>query len=177
MEELQHTSSNKDAENLKIINRINRENIKEFRKIPFEERALFLPQCLRNADDCKAKSTDMGYECVHCGNCAISEIKRKAEGMGYSVFIVPGGRMVYNIMENARPKGVIGVACPFELAEAMEKVTDVGIPCQGILLDKDGCRNTAVDPLSTVHLLGLNGHKKGDVEEMKSKVKGNKIES
>ena len=140
-------------ENIEIVNKLNQQNKLDFESVDFEERALFIPQCMRNADKCIAESTDMGYICKHCGQCDISEISRSAEDMGYKVYIVPGGRMVYKILSKNMPKAVMGIACPFELAEAMEKVTAAGIPCQGVFLDRDGCRNTKADPGTVLSVL------------------------
>ena len=150
-----------DKANLALIDRLNQKHMEEFRKIPYEDRILFLPQCMRNADVCKAENTEMGYVCKHCGACSISEIKKTAEEIGYKVFIVPGGRMIYKIVKKFRPKAAVGVACSFELAEAMEKLTEARLTGQGVLLDKDGCRNTCVNKESTIELLYLNGHKVG----------------
>ena len=150
-----------DKENLAIIKLINQKLVEDFRKVPYDERVLFLPQCMRNSEKCQAKNTDMGYVCTHCGACGISKIKKEAESLGYQVFIVPGGRMVYKIVKSVRPKALVGVACPFELAEAMEKLSAVGMLGQGILLEKDGCRNTQVNVENTIQLLHLNGHKPG----------------
>ncbi len=39
----------------------------------------------------------------------------------------------------------MGVACPFELAAGLEKVSAAGLPAIGILLATDGCMNTEAD--------------------------------
>lgn len=130
---------------LEIVRRLNAENRHAFEIVDYGDRALFMPQCMRNADKCVAEETEMGYVCKHCGQCDIAEISLYAEELGYRVFIVPGGSMVYRIMSTVRSKAVMGIACAFELAEAMEKISNFKIPCMGVLLDKDGCINTRVN--------------------------------
>ncbi|MFA5771806.1 MAG: DUF116 domain-containing protein [Thermoplasmata archaeon] len=133
-----------------IKNDLNRNG---FLKTPYSERALFLPQCLRNADRCTAKMDGVGYVCKHCGACPISNVKRFAEELGYSVFVVPGGSMVFKIITATKPKAVVGVACDFELGEACEKLTSLNIFYQGVPLLKDGCKNTVVDVEKLLEIL------------------------
>jgi hypothetical protein len=119
---------------------------KEFAVVAFIDRAVFLPQCLRNSKECKAPLTDEGYACVKCGACPIGKLKAEAERLGYGGFyIVPGGSMVFKIMVKRKFKAVLGVACHFELADSMEKASLYGIPAQGVPLTKDGCKDTQVD--------------------------------
>jgi len=116
-----------------------------FRKTEYNERALFLPQCLRNSEKCEGKMTDAGYVCSECGSCQIFPIKKEAESLGYKVYIVPGGSMAMKIVKNNGFKAVAGVACMFELCEAAEKLGPTKIWAQGVPLLRDGCRNTEVD--------------------------------
>ncbi len=127
----------------------------EFRNIHPNEKIIFLPQCLRNSKKCRAKLGKFGYECVDCGNCKVSMIKKEAEALGYRVFVVPGGSMVYKIMKEFRPKAVVGVACIKELAMALDEVR---IPTQTVELARDGCLDTDVDADEVIHVL-KNGAK------------------
>jgi len=115
---------------------------KSFRKVPKKDRVLFLPQCLRNSKKCRAELTKLGYDCRMCGACKIYEIKKRAEKLGYRVFIVPGAQMTLALMKKFRPKGVVGVACIKELVMAAEALS---MPGQGVLLLRDGCSDTDVD--------------------------------
>ncbi len=64
---------------------------KRFNRVPYSNRILFLPQCLRSKD-CPAKLSKFGYECAECGNCEIKKIIDYAKEIGYrKVFIVSGG--------------------------------------------------------------------------------------
>lgn len=127
---------------IELMNELNRNG---FKKTRYDERALFLPQCLRNAEKCKAKMSEVGYICEGCGSCSILSIKKEAEGLGYKVYILPGGSMVWKILGKNGFKGVAGVACKFELCEALEKINMTPIQAYGVPLLRDGCRNTAVD--------------------------------
>ena len=114
----------------------------EFRNMSPEHKILFLPQCLRNSVKCKAKVTKYGYTCQHCGSCKIMKIEKAAEKRGYKTFIVPGGSMVFKVINEFRPKAVLGVACMKELLMAVEELK---IPSQTVELSKDGCINTDVE--------------------------------
>ncbi|MEW5936447.1 MAG: DUF116 domain-containing protein [Candidatus Thermoplasmatota archaeon] len=128
---------------IKLKNETNRD---AFSKIPFGERILLLPQCLRSSQQCKAPLGDEGYECQSCGACIIAEVKKHAKDMGYAgVYVVPGGSMVMKIVKRRKPKAVLGIACNFELAEGAEKLGMMRIPCQGVPLLRDGCKDTLAD--------------------------------
>ncbi len=138
---------------VKIKNELNRE---EFSKVPYDKRALFLPHCLRHAKLCEARVNGVGYECRECGRCKIYGLKKEAEKLGYKVYIVPGGSMVFKILKKTKPKAVAGVACYFELEQAIEKLSRAGIPHLSVPLSKDGCKNTKVDVKSVMDILKEN---------------------
>ncbi len=117
-----------------------------FSRVPFEERIVLLPHCMRDVTKCKAEFTDHGYLCSECGSCSIGDIKKMADGLGYNgVYVIPGGSMARKIMEELKPTAIVGVACFMELAENMEQVVVFNIIPQGIPLSKDGCKDTTVD--------------------------------
>jgi hypothetical protein len=114
-----------------------------FRRISPNQKIVFLPQCLRKPD-CRARLTRLGYQCVGCGNrraCKAYKIKKRAESLGYGVFIVPGGSMVLKIVRKFKPRAILGIACMKEVVMAMENIS---LPGQAIELLKDGCVNTDV---------------------------------
>ncbi|AFK21942.1 DUF116 domain-containing protein [Pyrococcus sp. ST04] len=122
----------------------------DFKRVPVEKRAIFIPQCLRNIKACEAEFTEYGWICKKCGKCQIGEIIEYAESLGYRQFyIVPGGSLVKKILKDKVPKGeikgAVGIACWPELAEAAEKLSSLKIPIQGIPLLRAGCINTIVD--------------------------------
>ena len=123
----------------------NRLNKKAFSKIPFDRRALFVSHCMKSSEHCKAGITDDGIICEGCGSCIITKIKSEAERLGYKFYVVPGGSMVFKILERIRPEACMGVACYYELEEAFEKLTVINMPYQGVPLLRDGCKDTDVD--------------------------------
>ena len=113
----------------------------KFLKTPFDQRALFLPQCLRHPE-CPATLNEEGIQCKLCGKCCIKEIKECAEGLGYRVFIAPGSTIVYRMVKKYKPWAVLGVGCRMEIREGTEKLAAWGIPVFGFKLLDDGCVNT-----------------------------------
>ena len=71
----------------------------------------------------------------------VFRIKNRAETLGYKVFVVPGGSLVMKLINELKPKAVLGVACIKELIMAAE---ELNIPIQVVLLSRDGCVNTDV---------------------------------
>ena len=115
-----------------------------FAKTAYKDRALFLPHCLRSIK-CPAKLSFDGVQCIECGLCSIGDIKKKAEKLGYRVYITPGGMFTKRLLKEKKVKAVMGVACNFELREGLENCQKFGVPGQGINLLKDGCINTVAD--------------------------------
>ena len=114
----------------------------QFNKTHPKKKILFLPQCLRNSNKCKARLGEFGYKCVDCCNCKASQIKKEAEALGYRTYIVPGGSMVGKIVKKLKPEAVAGVACMKELAMALDELR---IPTQSVELLRDGCVDTDVE--------------------------------
>jgi hypothetical protein len=123
----------------------NRSLLKSFASIPYKERILLLPQCLR-ATDCPAELGKYGYECQECGKCVVKTIKHIAEKLGYKgTFILPGGRLAQKILTELEPKACLGVACSKELVLGSFLCEKMGVIGQGVALLRDGCINTLVD--------------------------------
>jgi hypothetical protein len=120
-------------------------NSKIFFSIPVEERFLFISHCLRKTPECPAEITEEGYVCKRCGLCNISEILKEADRLGYKSFIVPGGSMVFRLVKKYRPKACFGIACYYELEEAIGKLARMKISTRSVPLTKTGCVNTEVD--------------------------------
>ncbi len=117
----------------------------EFKKIPYKDRVIFLPHCVRNTKVCKAESDGEGFVCKHCGACGLSDATKKSEDLGYKVFIVPGGSMVKKIVEKHKPKGIIGVCCFNEALLAFDSFKKTKIVPQAVLLLRDGCKDTLLN--------------------------------
>ncbi len=120
-------------------------NYKELSKIPFEDRILLLPQCLRKRD-CPAILDSMkGFQCKNCGRCGIGDLIRFCDERNIKVFIIPGGSFVKKVIKLTRPKAIIGVGCHIELREASLVLEYLKVPGRGINLEKDGCVETKVN--------------------------------
>ena len=122
----------------------NNANRNYFASTNFKDRILLLPQCLRSRE-CQATLDDLGYHCKDCGKCAISEVKSKAETLGYSVFVLPGGSIVENILQKIKPKACLGVACMKELFLGNFITERNNVVPYTLPLLKDGCSQTEVD--------------------------------
>jgi len=117
-------------------------NKEKFKKIPAEKTLIFLPHCLRHRN-CPATLQKEGLNCTECGLCSIGVIKKKAEPLGYKLYIVPGSSFVKKIVRENKFKAVIGIACHEDLNQVMMLLSDF---CpQGVLLKKTGCFETTVD--------------------------------
>lgn len=134
----------------------------EFKKIPFKDRALFLPHCSRNTKVCKATTDEEGLHCKHCGGCDLDKAVEIAEKIGYTkIFIVPGGSMVKRVLEKYEPKAALGVCCFHEALLAFELTKQVDVIPQAVLLLKDGCKDTQINlPLLEEKLLLIDKTKK-----------------
>ncbi|MDD4251295.1 MAG: DUF116 domain-containing protein [Candidatus ainarchaeum sp.] len=118
----------------------------ELKKIPFNERVLFLPHCARNSKKCKATSNGEGFECKHCGACDIDKAKKFADKLGYKkVFIVPGGSMIKKLLLKYNPKAAIGVCCFDEALLSFEMLKKTNIIPQVALLLRAGCKDTMIN--------------------------------
>jgi len=128
-----------------LVRLLNKVFFIKFARTAYNERALFLPQCLRN-QECPAKLGSNGIECVKCSrDCSVKEAKTEAEKLGYRVFIVPGGGFVKRLIMRHKPKGIIGVACLPEVMLGMELINKSKLPGQGVVLLRSGCLNTQVN--------------------------------
>ncbi|MDO8647057.1 MAG: DUF116 domain-containing protein [Candidatus Diapherotrites archaeon] len=124
----------------------NKLNESRFRQVPYSQRMLFLPHCLRSSTKCKSNYSDDGLDfkgCSQCNSCQLPKIKKLAEDLGYlRVACVPGGSMLEKLVLKYKPKAVVGVACNAEVHLGMDKLSMAGIPNQAVLLLKDGCKDT-----------------------------------
>jgi hypothetical protein len=120
-------------------------NYKALSKIPFNERILLLPQCLRKIDCPATLNSLKGFECKNCGRCGVGDLIKFCNELGIQVFIIPGGSFVKKVVKLTRPKAIIGVGCHIELREGSLVLDYLKIPGRGISLEKDGCIETKVN--------------------------------
>ena len=125
---------------IEIRNRLNEYG---FKATPYNERILFLPHCMRNSRQCKAKYNEEGLQCRQCGACDLSALIKEAKKLGYKdVFITPGGSMVQKLIRKYKPKAVMGVCCFEEANMAFDRLRGTGIHAQASMLLYDGCKDT-----------------------------------
>ncbi len=139
-------------------------NTKAFAGTPVEQRAVFLPQCLRSAE-CPAHLTPEGLKCRRCGRCTVGENVAWLEGIGYRVFIVPGSTFIKRMVKKYRPKAIIGVGCLMEVKDGIDMSDRIGITAIGVVNFKDGCVETVADwaGVRDAALLGIE-HPSGAVD-------------
>ncbi len=139
-------------------------NTKAFAETPVEQRAVFLPQCLRSAQ-CPANLTPEGLKCRNCGRCLVGENAAWLENTGYRVFIVPGSTFIKRMVKKYRPRAIIGVGCLMEVKDGIDMCDRIGITPMGVVNVKDGCVETMADwaTLRDVALLGVE-HPSGAVD-------------
>ncbi|HPR41132.1 MAG TPA: DUF116 domain-containing protein [Candidatus Methanofastidiosa archaeon] len=123
----------------------NHANREHFIKVPVSKRIVVLPQCLRSINCPANLSAKDGIRCLDCGRCMIKEFRKRAEELGYKVFVVPGGTFVKRIIKKERPEAVIGVGCFPDLVEGMKISKRAGIASQGVLLETSGCIETIIE--------------------------------
>jgi hypothetical protein len=116
----------------------------DFSKVAIEDRAIFLPHCLRSSN-CPADLTPEGLSCKHCGRCDLDRSVNELEGMGYKVFIVPGSTFVRRMVEKYWPTAIIGVGCLMETKEGLEFADKFGLIAMGVVNVTDGCVETLAD--------------------------------
>ncbi|HPY60170.1 MAG TPA: DUF116 domain-containing protein [Methanospirillum sp.] len=134
-----------DNDFLKILVTLqNTLNRKAFMAVPVEERAVFMPQCLRS-NACPAHLHDEGLKCRECGLCKVGEGKRLLELLGYRVFIVPGSSFIKRMIKRYRPKAIIGIGCLIEVKEGIEMSSQIDIVAMGVVNTSDGCVETSAD--------------------------------
>jgi hypothetical protein len=121
----------------------------KYDSVPYAQRAIFIPQCLRSPQ-CPAPLTPEGIKCLDCGRCGLGKVKQEAESLGYLFFIAPGSSLIKRMVKKYRPMAILGVGCCIEVKEGTAKMAAYGLPVQGVLLERDGCVDTRV---STARLL------------------------
>lgn len=115
-----------------------------FIRIPYEKRAIFIPQCLRSIE-CPARLSPDGIKCKDCGLCEITKAKHAAEKLGYLFFVVPGSSFIVRMIKKSHPQAIIGVGCLGEIKEGLDLMHKHKIPALGIVLDRAGCVATILD--------------------------------
>ena len=138
-------SINKNNYN-KFIEKKNSSMAEKFKTVPCSERIVLLPHCMRSTKNCKAKDEGTHYTCLKCGACKIAQIQKLADELGYKkVYVMKGGKAIYNILVEQKIKAVIAVACHFEGVQGIKMTDSLKVIAQFVPLLKDGCCDTDVD--------------------------------
>ena len=139
----------------------------DIRNVPFRQRVLLLPHCLRPSQDCPGKMTKQGLDCTGCTRveCAIHQLRATAVEAGYGgICVAPGGRLAVRFLTEHKPNGVVAIACHKELEEGLEAIDQLewtnGKPAMAMVtLLQDGCVDTKVDVAAArAIILSRNGH-------------------
>jgi hypothetical protein len=140
-----------------MIKLMNSMNSAEFARIPVEDRAIFMPQCLRSSR-CPAHLTPEGLKCRNCGQCEVGEARTLLERMGYKVFIVPGSSFIKRMVKKYRPKAIIGIGCLAEVKEGIDMADKMGLIVMGVVTLKEGCVETIANwpEIYDVAVLGID---------------------
>ncbi|WNY27274.1 DUF116 domain-containing protein [Methanolapillus ohkumae] len=120
-------------------------SFKKFQKT--EQRIIIAPHCMRHTD-CPARTTRHGIQCVSCGKCDFTPIKKIAKANGYTLYIVTGSSFVRHILksqEAAETDGVLAIGCHYELNKGARELRKTGIVTYGVPLLSSGCFNTKID--------------------------------
>jgi uncharacterized protein len=146
-----------DREMLSFFIKIhNTMNATEFERIPVDERAIFMPQCLRSSK-CPAHLTPEGLKCRNCGQCEVGSARILLEKMGYKIFIVPGSSFIKRMVKKYRPRAILGIGCLSEVKEGIDMADKMGLVVMGVVTLKEGCVETLVSwpDLYEVAVLGV----------------------
>jgi geranylgeranyl pyrophosphate synthase len=120
-------------------------NIETFSEIPFENRLLLLPKCLRSTAKCKGTFDEIELVCAGCGNCVLHKFKSTGEKLGYTVLIAEGTPVVVRILLRGKIRAILGVSCLTTLEKVFYKLTKSGIVGYAVPLLRNGCKDTDVD--------------------------------
>lgn len=106
---------------------------------------LLLPHCLQ-ATDCPHKITGGLIEnCRRCGKCVIAELLDVATENGLTLAVATGGTLARSVIREARPTGIIAVACETDLTSGIRD--SYPLPVYGVLNRRPHgpCHDTTVD--------------------------------
>lgn len=113
--------------------------------VPFHQRLLLLPKCVRPSQTCRAQFDELGLICEQCGGCCLNDLQAEAERLGYAVLIAEGSAVVLSILEKRNIAAIIGVSCLSVLEKSFPFMEAAAIPGAAVPLLHDDCRDTQVD--------------------------------
>ena len=140
--------------------------------VPYDQRLLLLPQCLRERAGCRAKIDPYGLLCRGCGRCVIDEVQSEAQRLGYVVLVAEGSPVVTSLIAGGGVQAVVGVSCLAMLQRVFPYMEQAGIPGMAIPLLSDGCESTSLETDWLWETLYLSGAQAGrlDLEALRREV-------
>lgn len=130
----------------------NTSNRNSFRKA--EKRMIIAPHCMRHMD-CPASSKKTGIQCVACGKCIFTKLKKDAPKYGYDLYIVTGSSFVKHVIKEKEYNAALLIACDYELNKVMMGLKGKKLVTYGIPMLNDGCFNTEVEYQKVIETLEL----------------------
>ncbi len=118
------------------------------------KRMIIAPHCMR-AMDCPASSKRTGIQCITCGKCVFSQLKKDAPKYGYDLYIVTGSSFVKHIIKEKDYDAALLIACDYELNKVMMGLKGKSIVTYGIPMLNDGCFKTKVDYDKVIETLNM----------------------
>jgi hypothetical protein len=147
----------KEEKDLLSIKKLNEKYKETFEKIPFKDRIVLAPRCMRNISKCSAQEQGPYFICRNCGCCTIGKIDALMKELGYgNLYILKGGSAVPKIIKEQKPKALVGIACSIEGVPLFSAAEDENVAAQFALLLKDGCHDTDADIDEIEKLLKLS---------------------
>ncbi len=117
----------------------------QYANVPFGHRLLLLPHCMRDSRSCRGTYSPTGLSCADCGACRLSDLRHKAEDLGYKVMIAEGTPSVLKMVLVGQADAILAVACLDSLESAFSTVVKLGIPNVAVPLLADGCVDTRAE--------------------------------
>jgi hypothetical protein len=146
----------KEEKDLRSIQKLNRKYKEAFANTPFKDRIVLAPRCMRNISVCAALEQGPYFICKNCGGCTIGKIDALMKKLGYgSLYILKGGSAVPKIINEQKPKALVGIACSVEGVPLFSAAEDENVIAQFALLLRAGCANTDADIEEIEKLLKL----------------------
>lgn len=113
-------------------------------KVPAERILILTPHCIQR-DTCVHKITRNVENCRQCGGCCAGLMLGLAHKYGCKLAVATGGTLARQMVQQARPKAIVAVACERDLTSGIQDVFP--LPVIGVLNERPfgPCFNTRVD--------------------------------
>lgn len=114
------------------------------RMTPPEQILVLLPRCMQHSE-CPYRVTEDVRACHGCGRCPLAQLIELQDRYGFAMRLVTGGSLARRQVKEIQPRGIVAVACEYEMVAGVEDV--LKIPVIGVLNERpEGpCKNTRVD--------------------------------